>query len=84
MYLPVAVVGIELLIYHQQHGRLPESLEVIAREGLDLVDFYSEKPLIYHHEGTTFSLYSVGRDLKDDGGSGRDDVLFKAVLPAAP
>lgn len=81
MYLPVSVAGIEVLIYKQQHGRLPESLEILAREGLDLVDFYTEKPLIYQPDGTSFQLYSVGSDLKDDGGTGRDDVLFKAVLP---
>jgi hypothetical protein len=69
-----------VLVYYQQHGHLPESLEVLAREGLDLVDFFTEKSLVYQHEGTEFSLYSVGQDLKDDGGSGRDDVLFRAVL----
>lgn len=83
MYLPVAVAGIEVLIYHQQHGRLPESLEVIAREGLDLVDFYSEKPLLYLQDGASFTVYSVGRDLKDDGGDGRNDDIFRAVLPTA-
>jgi len=80
MYLPVSVAGVEVLIYHQQHGRLPESLEVLAREGLDLVDFFTEKPLVYRPEGTSYAVYSVGRDLKDDGGHGRDDIVFRAVL----
>lgn len=81
MYLPVSVVGIEIIIYRQQHGHPPESLEVLAREGLELVDFFTEKPLVYREEGTSFTVYSVGRDLKDDGGHGRDDIVFRATLP---
>lgn len=80
MYLPVSVAGVEVLIYHQQQGRLPESLESLAREGLELNDFYSGKLFAYRPEGHAFTLYSVDRDLKDDGGDGRSDTIFKAVI----
>ena len=81
MHLVVAAAGIEVLCYYQNNGKLPDSLDVLVRDGLALEDFFAGKPLAYRPEGTLFTLYSVGRDLKDDGGSGRDDVVFRAQWP---
>ncbi|MBL7646187.1 MAG: hypothetical protein JNK74_08365 [Candidatus Hydrogenedentes bacterium] len=78
----VAMAGIELIRNYQKTGALPESLDVLAREGLDLEDFYSETQLGYKRDGATVRIYSVGQDLGDNGGDGRSDVLFQAVLPA--
>jgi hypothetical protein len=78
----VAKAGIELIGYHQKSGALPDSVEMLAREGLDLKDFYSGNNFGYKRDGATVRIYSVGPDLEDNGGDGRSDVLFQAVLPA--
>ena len=58
--------------YQADKGRCPETLEELAQAGyLDHVplDPYSDKPLVYRRTGGDFILYSVGRDMKDDGGT---------------
>ena len=82
MELRVATVGIELIGYYQKTGALPDSLDVLAREGLDLEDFYTGQKLVYRRDEASVRMYSVGPDLEDQGGDGRSDVVFQAVLPA--
>ena len=81
MELRVATVGIELIGYYQKTGTPPDSLEMLAREGLDLEDFYTGQNLVYRRDEASVRLYSVGMDLEDNGGDGRSDVVFQAILP---
>ncbi len=82
MELRVATAGIELIGHYQKTGTPPDSLEMLAREGLDLEDFYTGQNLVYRRDEASVRLYSVGVDLEDNGGDGRTDVVFQAVLPA--
>ena len=82
VHLAVARLGIELICHYQNRGALPESLGGLSSDGLTLDDFYSGKPLVYRPDGSGFTLYSVGRDLTDEGGSGRTDIVFRCQWPA--
>jgi hypothetical protein len=60
-----------VLQYQKEHGRLPESLDVLIDNGLLKVmpiDPFSDKPLIYKKTDEGFTLYSVGLNFTDDGG----------------
>lgn len=82
MHLTVAAAGVELICHYQKTGALPESLGGLARDGLDLTDFFSGSSLVYRPEGRSFVVYSVGRDLEDNGGEGSKDVAFRGAWPA--
>lgn len=57
----------EIFEFYFQNKKLPENIE--SFEGLDLVDPFSEKKLIYKKiDEEKFTVYSVGWDGKDDGG----------------
>ncbi|MBI3947693.1 MAG: hypothetical protein HY321_17365 [Armatimonadetes bacterium] len=59
-----------LVVYRQRFGAYPESLAAL-RQRLNWEvpdDPFSEKPLVYRRQGSGFLLYSVGPDMKDDGG----------------
>ena len=63
--------GIALRRFQLLHGRLPEKLEELVPAFLSAVptDRMDGKPLRYRREGEkAFTLWSVGEDLKDDGG----------------
>ena len=60
-----------ILRFQQEKGHLAVSLEELVAGGFlsELpVDPFSGNPLIYRADGDDFILYSVGTDLKDDGG----------------
>jgi len=65
-----------LKLYQQDKGSLPEDIEQLVKDGYISsvpVDPYSDKPLIYKKVGQDFTLYSVGTDFEDDGGTvGKD------------
>jgi hypothetical protein len=63
--------GIALRRFQLRQGRLPEKLEELVPAFLAAVptDRMDGKPLRYRREGEkAFTLWSVGEDLKDDGG----------------
>lgn len=68
-----------LLSYKDRYGAYPNDLaELQAKLGYELpTDVYSGGSLIYKRQGKGFILYSVGPDLKDDGGNGpaRPDLI---------
>ena len=73
------MVDLALRAYHADHGAWPASLNELSPQYLQRVplDRYSGRPLIYRPEGTTFSLYSVGKDGRDDGGKfGNNQTYF--------
>jgi hypothetical protein len=61
--------GLALLEHKQMHGTFPPSLEALGLEGL--ADPFIDQPLRYRADGDGFVVYSVGQDLKDDGGNAR-------------
>lgn len=68
------LVGTALESYASQNGAYPERLEAVQGQanGASIVDPFTGEPFHYSMIGNGFELYSVGRDLTDDGG--RDDV----------
>jgi hypothetical protein len=70
-----AVLGVELC--RQKMGRYPATLDDV-RKTLDwkiAEDPFSGKDLVYKQVGETYLLYSIGEDLKDDGGTPTWDDL---------
>jgi hypothetical protein len=65
----IAVLGI--MEYRQEKGDYPSNLnELVAAGYLDKlpIDPYSGGPMVYRRTDGGFLLYSLGKDLKDDGG----------------
>jgi hypothetical protein len=60
-----------LSVYRLEHGTYPEKLDDLVPGNLPRlpVDFYSEKPFLYHQLKSGYLLYSVGENGRDDGGS---------------
>ncbi|MHC4554452.1 MAG: hypothetical protein ACYSUS_04015 [Planctomycetota bacterium] len=57
--------------YQKEHGRFPDSLDVLVDKGLlneVPIDPYSDKALVYRTTHDGFTLYSVGYNFIDDGG----------------
>jgi hypothetical protein len=83
------VIGCALAVYRAEHGELPASLEALTPALLEEVplDPFGDQPFIYRGTGEGgFRLYSVGQNLKDDGGATAesepkgDDILL--TVPA--
>ncbi len=66
----LAMVAIALKLYRREHGRYPENLQALVPRYLPQVplDPFDGKPLRYQRLKSGFKLWSVGPDLKDDGG----------------
>lgn len=66
----VAKVGLALKLYKIQHGAFPDSLNKLQPDFLKEVplDPFTGQELIYRKQKDGFILYSVGHNLKDDGG----------------
>ena len=64
------VIHLALHAYQDEHGAWPDTLAKLAPEILASipVDPYSKVPFIYRVEIGAYRLYSVGRNLVDDGG----------------
>ena len=61
----IARQSIAVLLYRNDHGCLPDALPL---SGQDAIDPFSGKPMIYKKLGKGFIIYSIGPDLKDNGG----------------
>lgn len=57
--------------YRIRHHRYPTTLEQLTPNELTAapVDPFTDQPLRYRRQGSTYVLYSVGPDMKDDGGT---------------
>ncbi len=66
----LAMAAIALKLYRREQGRYPENLQALVPRYLPQVptDPFDGKPLRYQRLKSGFKLWSVGRDLKDDGG----------------
>jgi len=65
-----AKIAIALRLYRLKNGRYPETVSALVPEFIDKlpVDPFSGKDFIYRTEGRGFIVYSVGSNMKDDGG----------------
>jgi hypothetical protein len=63
-----------LRAYQLTHGKLPENLDALVPEFLDKVpvDAFNGQPL--HYSAERKIVYSVGKNLKDDGGDDRSNA----------
>lgn len=64
--------GLAVKIYKNNTGHYPENLEALVPEILAKVpiDPFTGKPLVYKIENGELLIYSLGSNLKDDGGRG--------------
>ena len=61
--------------YRLKHGKYPDTLEALAPQHLAAIprDPFDGQPLRLKRDGKDVLLYSIGRDLKDDGGAAWDE-----------
>ena len=66
----LARTAMALSAYRSRFGSYPSSLpELEARLGWEIPnDIFSGKPFVYKRQGDSYELYSIGANLKDDGG----------------
>jgi len=78
-------VSLALHMFWQEHGRYPETLSDLVPRYLPTVpkDPFDGKPLRYRRDKNGFRVWSIGTDLKDDGGvsqisplSGKGDIIL--------
>ncbi len=67
-----ARVGMACKIYKNMHGDFPEDLAELSPELLEDIqaDPFTGHPLIYKKQDSGIVIYSVGSNLRDDGGNG--------------
>jgi len=71
----VTLTACALQAYHRDNNRYPDSLAALGGVYIKKLpeDPFRGKSLIYRLQAKGFLLYSVGPNLKDEGGKGRDD-----------
>jgi hypothetical protein len=71
----LAKLALALAAFHAEHGSYPKTLDALAPDYLSEVpvDRFADAPLHYHAQHDGYILYSVGPNLKDDGGRIADD-----------
>ncbi len=87
-YLRLAMTAIALEQFRASHGnRYPDGLSELVPTYLDapLLDPFDGNPLRYRIQGAGYVLYSIGPELKDDGGDQTKgkDLVFEVVRPPA-
>lgn len=88
----VLIGDLAIQAFRHEQGRLPSRLDELVPGYLFGVpiDPFTEVPLIYRIENDSFMLYSVGRNLQDDGGKTFDahtnngDIVAKHLFPPSP
>jgi hypothetical protein len=64
-----AQIALALIIYKSAHGAYPDSLATLEAAGFKLPkDPFGGQPFKYRRDGVGFIVYSIGSDMKDDGG----------------
>ena len=81
--LDLARMAVAAARYRVEHGAWP------TEPPLALVDPFAGKPIRYEVKGDSLRIWSVGRNLKDDGGvSARmpieGDIVWELPLPPRP
>ncbi len=91
----IEIVAVALACYHAETGRWPAELKELCPSLLKAIpaDRFSIKPLIYRPSENGYLLYSVGKNMRDDGGqweprsdkissAARKDDIVAEVKPA--
>ena len=78
--LELTMVAVALAAYRAERGRYPTALAELTPEYLKQLprDLFVERPLRYRREAARYVLYSVGRDMRDDGGDEAKDIVVRA------
>lgn len=78
--LELTLVAVALAAYRAERGRYPAALAELTPEYLKQLprDLFVERPLRYRREAAGYVLYSVGRDMRDDGGDEAKDIVVQA------
>jgi hypothetical protein len=67
--LRAAQIGLALVIYKSEHGAYPDTLASLEATGPKLpADPFTQKPFQYRRRGDGFIVYSLGPDMRDEGG----------------
>lgn len=74
--LRLVYTHLRLQQFRKEHGRYPVRLSELG-DSHYFIDPFSAKPFIYRLRGNTFTLYSVGPNTRDDGGT----TLAKGNMP---
>jgi hypothetical protein len=73
----LTLIALELTAYKSDHGAYPESLSDVP---VDATDLFVDRPVVYTPNDKGYVLYSVGANMKDDGGSpGPGDDIVASV-----
>ncbi len=74
--LATAQTGVALELYRLSHGYYPDALSDLAPDFLPEIplDPFDGKPLRYVKSDDRVLVYSIGEDLRDDGGSAEPDT----------
>jgi hypothetical protein len=85
MTFEIETLAVALACFHAEHGRWPAELKELCPSLLKAIppDRFSEKPLVYRPSEKGYLLYSVGRNLRDDGGQRERIVGGKVVNEGA-
>lgn len=67
------LLALKIRSYHLKHGLLPTSLKDLGVDPTVVADPFTGKPMMYQPKGSDYLLFSVGPDLKDDGGVPADE-----------
>lgn len=67
------LIVLKIRSYRLKQGHLPATLDALGIESSLLMDPFSEHLLVYKPQGADYLLYSVGMDLKDNGGIPADE-----------
>lgn len=71
----LAHAGILLQAYRNAHDRFPVSLSEIG--GIDFDDPFTGTPFLYKLNLGHALIYSIGQDMKDDGGNENSDIVWR-------
>jgi hypothetical protein len=80
-----AQIALALRLHRLQHERYPDSLAALGTVSGELpADPFDQQPYHYRRQGAGFVVYSVGPDMKDDGGRPRSGEEFQGLLQEQP
>ena len=81
----LALTALALEQFRSTHGRYPDKLSELNDSSTWLTDPFDGKPLRYRKQSSGYVLYSIGPDLKDNGGrpmtGSRGDMVFSVTTP---
>ncbi|MDD4869875.1 MAG: hypothetical protein PHR77_04885 [Kiritimatiellae bacterium] len=78
----ITQTGLGLLCHKLTHNKFPLTLSECDPKFLPIqpVDPFSGKPLIYKQEGNGLILYSIGENMKDDGGKPEPTYAIRSKM----